>query len=233
MWLTALLMLILTAPVAFATVVGPIKDEMTRLLFPPVDDSTRVYIVQKGDTLWGLSKKLGVSVANLIANNNVSDPRFLQIGQKLMYRPEVSRDAQGTSQADTDAQSSALSSRGLHIPFNLPTDTRVVSCTLTAYTAGYESTGKRPGDPDYGITSTGTEAREGVTVAVDPHVIPYGTKLFIPGIGFRIAEDTGGAIVGYRIDVFVNDVSRALHFGVKRNVPVYILPDDYPIPKGV
>jgi 3D (Asp-Asp-Asp) domain-containing protein len=225
LWLTALLVMVLAAPLTYATVVGPVKNDFARILFPPVEVSTQVYVVQKGDTLWGISRKLGVSVANLIANNNVSDPRFLQIGQKLFYRPEVGRGAQSAS--------STLSSRDSQTPTGLPADAKVLPCTLTAYTAGYESTGKRPGDPDYGITSTGTKAREGVTVAVDPHVIPYGTKLFIPGIGFRIAQDTGAAIVGNRIDIFINDLSRALDFGVKRDVPVYILPDDYPTPNGV
>jgi 3D (Asp-Asp-Asp) domain-containing protein len=223
-WLTALLVMMLAAPLTYATVVGPVKDDFARFLFPPVDASTQVYVVQKGDTLWGLSRKLGVSVANLIANNNVSDPRFLQIGQKLVYRPEVNRALQSAS--------STLPSRGSQTAMDLPNDAKVLSCTLTAYTAGYESTGKRPGDPDYGITSTGTEAREGITVAVDPHVIPYGTKLFIPGIGYRIAQDTGAAIVGNRIDIFINDLRKALDFGVKRDIPVYILPNDYPIPNG-
>jgi 3D (Asp-Asp-Asp) domain-containing protein len=112
----------------------------------------------------------------------------------------------------------------------LPEGTRVIDCTLTAYTAGVESTGKEPGDPGYDITATGVPAVQGVTVAVDPSVIPYGTKLFIPGVGYRIAQDTGGAIIGDHIDVFYNDVQTALDFGVKRDVPVYILPASYQFP---
>lgn len=99
----------------------------------------------------------------------------------------------------------------------------VLYCTLTAYTAGPESTGKAPGDAGYGITSTGQRAVQGLTVAVDPHVIPYGTELFIPGVGLRVAEDTGGAIVGHHIDVFYNDVQVAREFGVKRNIPVFVV----------
>lgn len=88
----------------------------------------------------------------------------------------------------------------------------------TGYTAGYESTGKKPGDPGYGITATGTHAHYG-TVAVDPSVIPLGTKMYIPGYGYGVAEDTGGAIKGNRIDLFFDDVDEALHWG-RRTVTV-------------
>ncbi|MEW6771829.1 MAG: peptidoglycan DD-metalloendopeptidase family protein [Bacillota bacterium] len=84
----------------------------------------------------------------------------------------------------------------------------------TGYTAGYESTGKSPGDPGYGITATGTRARRG-TVAVDPEVIPLGTKMYIPGYGYGIAEDTGGDIKGNRIDLFFDDVDEARQWGRK------------------
>jgi 3D (Asp-Asp-Asp) domain-containing protein len=59
-------------------------------------------------------------------------------------------------------------------------------------------------------------------VAVDPRVIPMGTRLFIPGYGVAIAGDTGGAIRGNRIDLGFNSLSDALRFG-RRAVTVYRL----------
>ncbi len=72
-----------------------------------------------------------------------------------------------------------------------------------------------------GYTATGYRAGRGI-VAVDPRVIPLGTKLFIPGYGFAIAGDTGGAIVGNRIDLGFDSYSDAIQFG-RRPIKVYTL----------
>lgn len=90
--------------------------------------------------------------------------------------------------------------------------TGIMKVEATGYTAGYESTGKRPGDPGYGITSTGAKAQRGV-VAVDPKVIPYGTYMYVPGYGYGIALDTGGAIKGNKIDLFFDTVEEANNWG--------------------
>ncbi len=94
--------------------------------------------------------------------------------------------------------------------------------TATAYTNGKTETGKEPGDPGYGITRSGTVAKVG-TVAVDPSVIKLGTKLYVEGYGEATAEDTGSAIKGHIIDLFVNTREEALRFGRKKNIKVYIL----------
>ena len=72
-----------------------------------------------------------------------------------------------------------------------------------------------------GITKIGMPAGHGV-VAVDPSVIPLGTRLYIPGYGSAVAGDTGGAIHGNRIDLGFNSNSDAMHFG-RRPVVVYVL----------
>lgn len=94
----------------------------------------------------------------------------------------------------------------------------VISCTSTAYTSDRGDSGT--------ITATGTTVRRNPdgysTVAVDPRVIPLGTKLYIEGYGLAIAEDTGGAIKGNKVDVYVNSYDEAINWG-RRQVNVYIL----------
>lgn len=92
--------------------------------------------------------------------------------------------------------------------------------TLTAYTAGPESTGKRPGDPGYGITASGARVQEGVTVACPPS-LPLGTVVEIEGLGKRICHDRGGAIKGKKLDVYMESLTEARQFGVqKRKVKI-------------
>lgn len=88
--------------------------------------------------------------------------------------------------------------------------------SATAYTAGPESTGKTAAHHAFGITRSGTRATEGRTIAVDPAVVPLGSLVYIEGMGLRRAEDTGGKIRGARIDIYMEDLDQALHFGVQR-----------------
>lgn len=73
-----------------------------------------------------------------------------------------------------------------------------------------------------GITSTGTVPKWG-TIAVDPSIIPYGTKVYIPQFGkYFIAEDCGGGIKGNKIDIFMNSESQCDNWG-KRSIDIYIV----------
>ena len=91
--------------------------------------------------------------------------------------------------------------------------TKSIKAKVTAYT---------PYDAGCnGITATGTTAKKGV-IAVDPNVIPLGTRVYIPGYGVAVAQDTGGAIKGNRVDVCYMSKNEAFSWGV-RNIPVYIL----------
>ena len=84
----------------------------------------------------------------------------------------------------------------------------------TAYTDDVESQGKWVGQ-----TASGMKPQVGV-VAVDPKVIPLGTKLYVEGYGEAIAGDTGGAIKGMRIDVFLPDKDSCMKWG-RRKVKVW------------
>lgn len=86
---------------------------------------------------------------------------------------------------------------------------RAFWATATAYT----HTGRR--------TATGAIPRVG-TVAVDPEVIPLGSRLYIEGYGFGIAQDIGSSIKGERVDVFLDTEEAARRWGVRR-VKVYVL----------
>jgi uncharacterized protein YabE (DUF348 family) len=87
-----------------------------------------------------------------------------------------------------------------------------------------EATAYTPTDGSWhGITASGIAARRGV-VAVDPKVIPLGTRVFIPGYGLALAADTGSDVVGDRIDLCVESHTEAWTFG-RRMIKVYVIAD--------
>lgn len=109
-----------------------------------------------------------------------------------------------------------------------PKGERIVM-NVTGYTAGYESTGKHPGHPEYGLTASGAYVEKGVTIAAGKN-IPFGTKIYIPyfegkpgfGDGIFTVQDRGSAIGPYDIDVYFDNVDKAREFG-RQNLEVYIL----------
>ena len=91
-----------------------------------------------------------------------------------------------------------------------------VTATLTAYCPCVKCCGKSDG-----ITASGTQATAGRTVAVDTRLIPYGTEISIDGKTY-IAEDCGGKVKGYTIDVFFDSHEEALNFGRQtKTVKIY------------
>lgn len=87
--------------------------------------------------------------------------------------------------------------------------------SMTAYSAEQQGIGTR--------TASGTRVTEGRTIAVDPNIIPIGWWVYIEGIGFRRAEDTGGAIKGNKIDVYYDSLKSAMNFGRKSGRTVYVI----------
>ncbi|AEE97116.1 ubiquitin-like domain-containing protein [Mahella australiensis] len=103
---------------------------------------------------------------------------------------------------------SFVTSRGASIRYS-----KVLTMSASAYTAGYDGVNN--------TTSTGQSVRRGIA-AVDPRIIPLGTRLYVDGYGFAVAADVGGAIKGNKIDLYMETLSQARAFG-RRTVKVYIL----------
>ncbi|MDF2669739.1 MAG: hypothetical protein K0R67_2045 [Paenibacillus sp.] len=100
-----------------------------------------------------------------------------------------------------------------------------VEVMATGYYAGVESTGKKPGHPQYGITYSGVKVRKGIlsTIAADPKVFPLGTILYIPGYGYGIVADTGSAIKGKKIDLYYESKAQIYKEWGKRKVHVRVV----------
>ena len=129
--------------------------------------------------------------------------------------------SEDTNQANQGAGSGGNDKKKVNAKAKAPADFQdVLHVKATAYAPGAHDNGQW-GD----LTHLGTTVRPGV-IAVDPAVIPLGSRVYIEypdGTGaYAVAEDTGGAIKGNRIDIAMSSVDKAYDFGIK-NVKVYVL----------
>lgn len=91
------------------------------------------------------------------------------------------------------------------------TSGKEIYVSSTAYTASCKGCS--------GVTSTGVDLKsnpDAKIIAVDPSVIPMGSKVYVEGYGYAVAADKGGAIKGNRIDVFFSSKNDAYRWGVKK-----------------
>lgn len=162
----------------------------------------------KRTATYKVSYRDGEEVSRILVSSKVtkvSVPEIKEVGTRASY---------------------AIASAGVSVSRSGNLDySEVLSMNATGY--DISSCGKSPSHPAYGITATGRYATKGI-VAVDPRVIPLGTRLYITSAdgsyvyGYAIAADTGGAIKGNRIDLCFDSNAEALQFG-RKNVKVYIL----------
>lgn len=93
------------------------------------------------------------------------------------------------------------------------TNLATYTMAATAYTGGtITATGLKPVRNPSGIS----------TIAVDPSVIPLGSKVLIPGYGYAIASDTGGAVKGNIIDLYLNSHEECISWG-RRTVTLQLI----------
>lgn len=96
-----------------------------------------------------------------------------------------------------------------------------IHVVTTAYCSGYGLACGIAPKWDHGVTATGAKARRGLC-AGDPQVVPFGSVFHIPGYGICEVQDTGSAVRGYHLDLFMDTPKEAIEWG-RRMVSVTIL----------
>ncbi|MEO2075464.1 MAG: LysM peptidoglycan-binding domain-containing protein [Bacillus sp. (in: firmicutes)] len=200
------------------------------------------YTVVKDDTLWDIAKENQVSVA-MIKEWNSLNTDLIHPGLQLVIYDEVNDFSTGNMAKPTSptitSKASEVSPKETVAPkseepkveaaTNVESKTEVqptskaeetpkeITVKATAYTASCEGCS--------GTTATGLDLNanpNAKVIAVDPSVIPLGSKVEVEGYGVAIASDTGGAIKGNRIDVFIPSEEKALEWG-RKDIKVKIL----------
>src|SRR5699024_6888775 len=193
------------------------------------------YIVEKGDTLFGIGKEFNVSVQDLKQWNNLNSD-MISVGQSLettatntsntstsksqekqaqsepkAQEDESRQEKQSTEKKNTSKSSETSSASKQETKTNESADApegKTISVSATAYTASC--------DGCTGVTATGVDLNidpDAKVIAVDPNVIPLGTKVHVEGYGYATAADVGRAINGNKIDVHVTSKNEAGTWG--------------------
>ncbi|WP_271004908.1 LysM peptidoglycan-binding and 3D domain-containing protein [Listeria seeligeri] len=189
--------------------------------------SNSEYTVVAGDTLGHIASDKGVTVNQLKSWNNLSSD-LIVVGQKLSIGSNaVAKEAPAkqsnetsntTEQPKQEAAKTTQKSSAASSSQSSPSQGNVskeVTVTATAYSKEEPGMGH--------MTASGIDLNDNPRViAVDPSVIPLGSRVYVEGYGEAIAADTGGAIKGNKIDVHLNSVQECYNWGVKQ-VKVQIL----------
>ncbi|WP_427127157.1 LysM peptidoglycan-binding domain-containing protein [Priestia megaterium] len=190
---------------------APVQEKTNETQASPAPSNSKSYKVQPGDTMWSVAQRHGISISQLKQWNNLSSNtiyinQVLQVGGQAaaQAKPSTPSPAAPSAPAPAPAQESKSVSKEI----------TVEATAYTAYCAGCS-----------GITATGIDLRSNPNrkvIAVDPRVIPLGSRVYVEGYGEAIAGDTGGAIKGTRVDLFMASQSSALNWG-RKTVKLQIL----------
>lgn len=187
-----------------------------------------IHVVSKGETFWKISKKLNLPLQAFLDVNPTLQPENIYEGLRLRLPMAAADDAtlkQLTASSNAAAAAEPVA-QTVATPAGAQKYSKVIEAKASAYTSSPEENGGWAG-----LDYMGNKLALG-TIAVDPKVIPLGSKVYVTGYDYKglpaggfvgKATDTGGSIKGNRVDIFVPDSRQnAMKFGFQ-DIKVYIL----------
>ncbi|MCP1451649.1 LysM peptidoglycan-binding and 3D domain-containing protein [Priestia megaterium] len=200
---------------------APVQEKTNETQASPAPGNSKSYKVQPGDTMWSVAQRHGISISQLKQWNNLSS-NTIYINQVLQVGGQAAAQAKPSTPATTAPSRPSTSAPSTSTPAPAPAQesksvSKEITVEATAYTAYCAGCS--------GITATGIDLRSNPNrkvIAVDPRVIPLGSRVYVEGYGEAIAGDTGGAIKGTRVDLFMASQSSALNWG-RKTVKLQIL----------
>ncbi|MER1986635.1 MAG: 3D domain-containing protein [Solibacillus sp.] len=166
--------------------------------------SAESHTIKKGETIDDVAKRYSVTVKTLLELNDI-EKKEAKTGYVLKLPKHITDTSKYKDKPKKKTESKAEEPKEKTY--------RMVATAYTAYCKGCS-----------GITKTGIDLRENPdakVVAVDPKVIPLGSKVWVEGYGNAVAGDIGGAIKGKKIDIHVKNKATAYNWG-RRTVTVKV-----------
>jgi len=214
----AIVQTLVTSPSSEELLLEPVSIEEDQEKIKNEEKNTVDYTVESGDTLINIATAFEVDVSELIKwNEHVTNDSPLQIDEviqietnlttetikpeKLTWETETNEEALPVSnQQDTVIEETSAASSDA--------STEKMTVVATAYSRNQPSLTN--------ITASGIDLSQNPQViAVDPTVIPLGTKVYVEGYGEAIAGDTGSAIIGNRVDLHMDSIDESFKWGIQ------------------
>ncbi|SDZ26364.1 LysM peptidoglycan-binding domain-containing protein [Thermoactinomyces sp. DSM 45892] len=150
--------------------------------------------IQKGDTLYRLAKTHGTSVQKIVELNQIADPSKVRVGQSIRIMRNGKQVVQNSVPSESKTESSIQTSwhRGKVLG----------EFSVVAMTPPIQS----------------KSSLSGVTIGVDPKVIPIGSRVYLPTIGYRTARDAEGRVHSNQIELYVESTAKARQMGTKEKM---------------
>ena len=219
----------------------PFQEELDMdavVVYPPMDlkEEPKKYTVVKGDSLSRIAKEYNISLDALMSWNGLTgdlihpgdvfivngDPEDVKVVEFEPYESESSKNSMVAvtppAPAPPVSEKAKKQTPSTAVPKAKESSTTApvsgggeMLVTATAYTAYCNGCS---GTTAYGIDLRANPNQK--VIAVDPKIIPLGKKVWVEGYGEAIAGDTGGAIKGNKIDVFLASSDSAIAWGVKQ-----------------
>ena len=192
------------------------------------------YKVVEGDSLWKIANKYNVSIANLKQWNQLSSDTIHPGNVFVVNGPAQTTTSEPVKQEAEQSVQKKEEPVKQEQPAQKPVQKQPVKqeqqTQSTQEESGKELTVEATAYTAFcngcsGVTAAGIDLRANPNqkvIAVDPSVIPLGTKVYVEGYGEAVAGDTGGAIKGNKIDVFMPEKSDALNWG-RKTVKIKVL----------
>ncbi|MCM3745539.1 3D domain-containing protein [Sporosarcina luteola] len=192
------------------------------LFYPPLDllkEEPVTYTVVGGDNLYRIALNFEMTVQELMSLNNLTG-EVIHPGDVLLIKGdhpgnetaalEAVKVASATQESipENAKKKPAFNTSVSNPPASSGTEMFVTATAYTAYCPGCSGT------TAYGIDLRANPDQK--VIAVDPSIIPLGTKVWVEGYGEAIAGDVGSAIKGHKIDVFIPSYDSAMQWGVKK-----------------
>ena len=178
------------------------------------------YIIKSGDTLENIATAFEVKVEELVGwNESLSEETHLQIGDEINIETDL--DPETIDPQKVVWESEEQVKEEIILPESPATEENIEGSALNTSNAEETitvvATAYSRNQPSLtNITATGIDLRENSQViAVDPNVIPLGSKVYVEGYGEAIAGDTGSAIIGNRIDLHMESMDQSFAWGIQ------------------